>query len=103
MDVAEKLQFARQIVTAMTGNANFATPDPTLASVSGYADDLENAYNAASVARQNATTLTSVQDDKENMLDTTLMKLSNYVENVIDSDETIIQSAGMSYVQSQYR
>jgi len=33
MNVTEKIQFARQIETAMTGNPTFPTPDPPLATV----------------------------------------------------------------------
>jgi hypothetical protein len=96
MDVSEKLQFARQIVTAMTGNATFPTPDPALATVTSASDALETAYNAANVAKQDATAKSSTQDDSESALDTVLMKLANYVENASDSDETKILSAGMS-------
>jgi len=96
MEVSEKLQFARQIVTAMTGNANFPTPDPTLAVVTGASDDLEVAYNEANVAKQNATAKASTQDDYESTLDMILTKLANYVENASNSDETKILSAGMS-------
>jgi len=96
MGVSEKLQFARQIVTAMTGNANFPTPDPALTIVTGSSDDLEVAYNEANVAKQNATTKASTQDDVEAALDLTLMKLANYVESASNGDETKILSAGMS-------
>jgi hypothetical protein len=96
MGASEKIQFARQIVTAMNGNPNFPTPDPALANVTTDANTLEAAYNEANVARQEATAKASAQDDKESLLDLTLMKLANYVENVSNGDETIIQSAGMS-------
>ena len=33
LSVPQKVQFLRQVVTAMTGNANYATPSPTLASI----------------------------------------------------------------------
>jgi hypothetical protein len=96
LDVSEKLQFARQIVSGMSGNPNFPTPDPALTLVTAAADSLESAYNEANVAKQNATARASTQDDTESALDAVLMKLANYVENASDGDETKILSAGMS-------
>jgi hypothetical protein len=96
MNYSEKLQFARQIVTSMTGNANFTTPEPPLTAVSSAADALEAAYNEANVARQEAAAKVSSQDDKDSALNAVLMKLANYVENASDGDESKILSAGMS-------
>jgi hypothetical protein len=96
MNVTEKIQFARQIETAMTGNATFPTPDPPLATISTSAADMENAYNNANVARQDASMKVSIQDDKEIVLDANLQKLANYVESASDGDAAKIQSAGMS-------
>jgi hypothetical protein len=96
MNVTEKIQFARQIETAMTGNPTFPTPDPPLATVATSAGDLENAYNNANVAKQDASTKLSIQDDKVISLDSNLQKLANYVESASDGDEAKIQSAGMS-------
>jgi len=95
MNYSEKLQFARQIVTSMTGNANFTTPDPALAAVTTAADELETAYNEANVARQDAAAKASTQDDKDYSLDMILVKLANYVENASSGDESKILSAGM--------
>src|SRR5258707_4890133 len=52
LKTAEKIQFARQIVTDMTSNPNFPTPTPALPSVVAAAMALEEAYNAAQTARQ---------------------------------------------------
>jgi len=38
---AEKVALGRLLVTQMTGNADFATPSPTLASITALMDDLE--------------------------------------------------------------
>lgn len=96
MNVTEKIQFARQIETAMAGNATFPTPDPPLATITTCATDLENAYNNANVAKQDASMKVSIQDDKEISLDANLQKLANYVESASDGNEAKIQSAGMS-------
>ncbi|MBI5476257.1 MAG: fibronectin type III domain-containing protein [Ignavibacteriales bacterium] len=96
LNVTEKIQFARQIVTGITGNASFPTPDPPLATITNCATDLENAFNDANVAKQEANTKVSIQDGKENVLDINLQKLANYVESASNGDDAKIQSAGMS-------
>jgi hypothetical protein len=96
MAIPEKVQFVRQIVTAMTGNANFTTPEPSLTDITTAVNTLETAYNAANTARQNAMSLTSTVDDNETMLDALVAKLANYVENKTDGDDAKIQSAGMA-------
>src|SRR5690348_7462840 len=46
LSVTDKIAKGRQIVTAMTNNATFPTPNPPLAEVTGTIEDLEKA-NAA--------------------------------------------------------
>jgi hypothetical protein len=96
MPIPGKVQFVRQILGAMTGNANFPTPEPPLADVSTAVNALEEAYNTANAARQNAVSLTSAMQDEEQSLDKLVMKLANYVENKSDGDEAKILSTGMS-------
>ena len=96
MAVTEKVQFARQISTSMTGNATFATPEPPLSEVDDAANNLEAAFNTANVARQNAIEKTSLLDDADTALNNILSKLGNYVDNTSDGDEAKILSAGMS-------
>ena len=50
MPIPQKIEFARQIVKSMTGNANFTTPNPTFSVVGTGATTLETAYNDANVA-----------------------------------------------------
>lgn len=95
MSITEKIQFVRQIVAAMTGNTTFPTPEPPLADITSAVNALEAAYNEANAARQNAVSLTSVMDDKEQSLNALIAKLANYVENKSDGDQAKIQSAGM--------
>lgn len=95
LTVAEKVQYARQIVTDMTGNTNFTTPSPTLASVTTGAGDLETAFNTAQTARDNAKTKTATQNDKETHLDLLLSQLGHYVESTSGGNETVITSSGM--------
>jgi hypothetical protein len=96
MNVAAKPQFARQVVTAMTGNDNYPNPDPPLDTITQAAEELEKSYNACNTARLDAVAKASSQDDSENKLDIALAKLANYVENASDRDESKILTAGMS-------
>ena len=92
--VPQKIQFARQIVIDMTGNANFTTPAPSLASITTAATALETAYNAAQTARQVAKSLTSAQQVKDAALDFLLTQEANYVQNTSNGDRTKIESSG---------
>jgi len=96
LPVPDKIQYARQIVLDMTGNANFTTPAPTLASITTAATALETAYNAAQTARQLAKSATSTQDAKSAALDLLLSQEANYVENTSGGDQAKIESAGFS-------
>ena len=92
LSVPEKIEKARHIVTAMTGNANFTTPLPTLANVSTAINTLETAYNAAQGA---GPAQTSIMRDKETILDNLLSQLANYVEIAANGSEAIVLSSGM--------
>ena len=93
--ITELFEFARNIVTAMTGNADFPTPDPALAAVTTAADDLETAYNGSQVARQDSQEKTTTMYDKKEAISKLVTRLGLYVENTSGGDEAIIQGAGM--------
>lgn len=92
--VPQKVQFLRQVVTAMTGNANFATPSPTLVTITAKADDLETKFNDAQAARLTAQQKTSLQDTSARDADAAVTQLASYVDNASGGDSTKIQSAG---------
>src|SRR5205823_3404061 len=94
MPVPDKIQFARQIVIDMTGNPNFTTPAPTLASIGTAATTLETAYNAAQTARQVSKAKTAALDTPNGSLDLLLAQLANYVENTSGGDPAKIDSSG---------
>ncbi len=96
MSVADKIQFGRQIVQAMTGNPNFPTPSPALPALSEGSLELEDAYNNAQAARQAAKAKTSVQDDATAKLDWFITQMALYVESASDGDKAKIESAGFS-------
>ena len=96
MPVPDKIQFARQIALALTGNPNFPSPSPTVALLTTDAEALETAYNDAQSARQLAKAKTSVQDDQTETLNLVMSQLAKYVENGSGGDKAKIESAGFS-------
>jgi hypothetical protein len=93
--IPHKIGNARQIVIALTGNASFATPSPSLASITAATNALSTAYADAQAARQAAKEATVAQNQKEDALDQLLIQLAAYVESVAGDDEQIVLSAGM--------
>lgn len=96
LSIPEKIDLARQIVKAMTGNPNFPTPTPTLASVTAASDALHTAHEEALAARQESKNKTAVQSQCDADLEDELSRLSNYVASVSGGDEVLITEAGMS-------
>jgi hypothetical protein len=92
---AETVQLGQNIHTAMTGNANFATPSPELTVLQTKLTNAQtkiNDYNAAVDARALAL---SERDDALDELREVLNALAAYVQNVSGGDSTAIISAGM--------
>lgn len=83
---------SRHFVTSMTGNSNFTTPVPTLASITTATNAFEAAYNAA---QGGGPAQTSAMNDKRAILSNLLTQLGNYVESTAAGLETVILSAGM--------
>jgi hypothetical protein len=96
LTIPEKIARSQQIVTALTGNANFNTPHPTLAQVTTAINELETASNAAQAARQEAKARTAAQNNKEESLDRIMTQLVAYVESIAGDDEELIMSAGLN-------
>ncbi len=95
LSVPEKIARAQQIVTALTGNASFPTPQPALAQVTATVNDLDTAYAESQAARAAAKQRTTVLNQAEETFDRILSQLAGYVESVSGGDEAMIQSAGM--------
>ena len=96
MTIAVKAELGARIVTAMTGNANFTTPNPPLADITAAKTAMETAYNDALTLRQQAKAATDLQADKEKDFERLLTSESLYVENASGGDVQKIMSAGMS-------
>lgn len=95
LTISEKIARAQQIVSALTGNANFISPQPSLSSVTSAINNLNAAFAAAQTARSDAKNKTTIQSQMEEALDGALSQLANYVESISGDDETKITSAGM--------
>ena len=96
MPIPQKIELGRFIVTSMTGNANFPTPNPTLASVTTNINALETAYIAA---RGGGHDETAVMYAREAALVLSLEALLFYVQPIANANpanaDAIILSAGM--------
>jgi hypothetical protein len=88
----ELIEFARQIVTAMTGNVHFTTPNPVLSSITQAATSLETTFNTTNMGSKAKTVqLNSLRAQLKSLLG----QLSNYVANIANGDAGIMLSAGM--------
>lgn len=94
---SEKVELARSIVTAMTGNVNFTAPNPALNVVASAATDLDNALQAA---QDNGKTQKALARAAETTLDNLLTQLALYVEITANNDDAKVLSAGISVKHS---
>ena len=95
LPIPQKIAKARQIIEALTGNTNFPTPTPALATVTGAINALDAAFNAAQTARQTAKEKTSDQNQKEDALNLVMTQLAAYVESAANDNEQLVLSVGM--------
>src|SRR3984957_5925506 len=95
---------AQQIVASMTGNTNFPTPAPALATVTTAVNDFQSA-EAGALARTKGAAAT--RNAKRKALVQLLEQLKTYVQTVADASasdsEGIIQSAGMGVRKTAVR
>ncbi len=91
--VPVKIQYTRDRVIDMTGNAAFATPDVPLDDWGDSATDLETKYNAA---QGGGPAQTELQDAAELVMDDLSRKQAAYVDRIADGSKVIITSAGFS-------
>ena len=96
--VIQKIDLANNVVTLMTGNPDFLTPDPTLAELTTAADETDTANQEALAARAISKQKTAILREKEAALNDVLRKMANYVENKSDGNVAKINGAGFSVV-----
>lgn len=89
------LQLANNIKTSMTGNASFATPIPTLASITTLITTAQTKVDAYETSRDALTMKLTERDDAMVALKAALAQLASYVDAASAGDEAKIQSAGM--------
>jgi len=92
------ISLVRALIQALTGNAAFPNPTPTLAVLSGAVNDLEVAQTAALTRAKGAV---EVRNEKRAALVTLLADLRAYVQTIANAAPpehaaAIIQSAGMN-------
>ncbi len=95
LSVTEKIAKGRHIVGAMTNNAIFATPSPSLAEVTADLEELARTFAAVQAAKSEVATRVVAQDNAETRVNQALTKLAAYVESVAGKDDGIITKAGM--------
>ena len=93
LPVSGKIQFSRDRVVDMTGNANFPTPSPALATVTTVTNDLETKHLAA---LGGGPMHTAARDAAELVWNDTMDKSAAYVETIADGDVTILTSSGFT-------
>lgn len=86
------------IVTAMTGNASYPTPAPTLASVS---TALTAFSTAVSDAVDGGVTLTAIKKEKRAALVALLRQLASYVQVTCNGDLAVLLSSGFPIQKPQ--
>lgn len=95
MTVAKILLIGRSIVTALTGNADFTTPDPSLTDVTKALDNLETAQENAINGGVNET---AIRDSRLETAVNLLTILGWYVQWQAKGDKLKILSAGFEVI-----
>jgi hypothetical protein len=89
------LQKANDIKTAMTGNANFTSPVPTLAALGTLITTAQSAKSDFDSAQQTALLKTTAKNNALDALRAGLTQLASFVDAASAGDDAKIQSAGM--------
>jgi hypothetical protein len=61
LSVTEKIAKGRQIATALTNNASFPNPHPSLTDVTAATDELEKAYASVQAAKRRSARVSSLR------------------------------------------
>jgi hypothetical protein len=92
----EKVDLANTIKTAMTGNANFPTPNPPLATIGTLTTTAQTKIALCNTTRALLDTQLSDRDVALTALSNGLTQEADYVQNASGGDKVKIESAGMS-------
>ncbi len=91
LTVPLQIERARQIINSMTGNVNFATPNPTLAEVTTANNALETAFNESRNRDKNK--IASMRLRRTELL-FLITQLAAYVQEASGGNEEKIRSSG---------
>ena len=95
LSAEDLVAFANTVKTAMTGNANFPTPNPTLAAFGTLITTASTKIAAHNTAKAAAETALADRDAALASLRGSFSLLGDYVQNTSGGDATKIESAGM--------
>ena len=88
---AQLITSTTTIVTAMTGNASYATPAPALAAIT----TAKTAFaTAVANAAEGGLSLTAIKNDKRAVLVALMRQLASYVQVTCDGDYAVLLSSG---------
>ncbi|GHE49692.1 hypothetical protein [Sphingobacterium griseoflavum] len=90
----ELMVLARTVLGAMTDNANFATPTPSLQEVEAVADEFASSLAAA--RRRGAPSDTALKNEKRIVMEAILQKLGNYVNGESQGRLSSLLSSGFA-------
>lgn len=96
LQVPQQVERSRLITTRMTGNANFATPVPTVADVIAATNALETAYNESRGRDKNKVQIMRLR--RAEML-ALIVQLAGYVQSITEGDGEKILSSGFDVVR----
>lgn len=95
LSIPDKVNFAAEIKTALTGNAPFKNVGDLLGQVDTQAQKVQASYLAAQAVRNDSITKTAVMNQDADELDALLTRLALQVESDSEGDPALIKSAGM--------
>ncbi len=95
LDVPKQIERSRLIQTAMTGNASYATPVPSLATVKTATDNLEASYNESRGRDKNKVQIMKLR--RAEML-ALIIQLAAYVQSTSNGDKETILSSGFDVI-----
>ena len=91
LSVVGKIAFCRNVITKLTGNITFPTPDVPLTEAKAAVDALDAAYLAS---KDGSHTAVSAMHDAEEKVDNLFRLLAAYVDRIAAGNETEIMSSG---------
>ena len=95
LNAEDLVTFANTVRTAMTGNANFTTPNPTLAAFGTLITTTSTKIAAYNTAKAAADAALADRDAAAAALRTGFAQLGDYVQNIAAGDKVKIESAAI--------